>query len=371
MVLFINTTQAAIPDKPPGPDCTLSTAQVCNNSTTLINDLSTVNIPILLSGLDSTISDIDLTTFITHTFASDLDITLTSPQGTMTVITSDNGGNNDDVFNGTLWDDQAGIAVTDHSFINSIVATPLVPEDALGAFLGENPNGTWTLSITDDTGADEGEVTGVCLDISTLSRMPDMMKDSNLTISVNTLIADNITINVMLPISGFVGSILDVDLTTFITHTFPDDLEIYLVSPSGTEVTLSTNNGGDHNDVFNGTLWDDSAGTTVNDAVYLNGFPFSPLVPEEALSALIGEDPNGNWTIRVEDTNMGDIGMFDSFSLRIKTAECASPPIIPIDPNYIIAIPTMGDWAIIHLSLIMMIIAVKMITNNSHRNAKI
>ena len=40
---------------------------------------------------------------------SDLDITLTSPAGTVVTLTTDNGGTADDVFNGTLWDDQAGV----------------------------------------------------------------------------------------------------------------------------------------------------------------------------------------------------------------------------------------------------------------------
>ena len=82
-------------------------------------------------------------------------------------LTTDNGGGNDNVFNGTVWDDDANPAgqvpyapttawSRDHAYANLILASPLVPEEALGAFIGENPNGTWTLTISDDLAGDSG-----------------------------------------------------------------------------------------------------------------------------------------------------------------------------------------------------------------------
>ena len=41
--------------------------------------------------------------------------------------------------------------------MNNQTATPLVPEEALAAFNGENPNGTWTLTISDDNAGDGGQ----------------------------------------------------------------------------------------------------------------------------------------------------------------------------------------------------------------------
>jgi proprotein convertase P-domain-containing protein len=46
-------------------------------------------------------------------------------------------------------------------------ATPLTPEEPLAAFDGENPNGTWTLTISDDEGDDFGELRGWRLDMTT------------------------------------------------------------------------------------------------------------------------------------------------------------------------------------------------------------
>ena len=62
---------------------------------------------IVVSGYPPYLSDLDVLTNITHTFAADMDITLTSPAGTVVTLTTDNGAGNDNTFNGTLWDDQA------------------------------------------------------------------------------------------------------------------------------------------------------------------------------------------------------------------------------------------------------------------------
>ena len=39
--------------------------------------------------------------------------------------------------------------VTNYTFTSGVLATTLVPEEAMGAFKGENPNGTWTVSVQD------------------------------------------------------------------------------------------------------------------------------------------------------------------------------------------------------------------------------
>lgn len=162
----VATRSAPLPP-PPLPSADLSSFS--NNTVTAIPDGPGGNASseILVSTPNSYLWDLDMTTAITHTFAADLEITLTSPAGTMVVITTDNGGGNDDVFNGTLWDDSAGTPVTDAIFANGVAATPLVPEEAMGAFIGENPNGTWTLSITDDAGLDIGNLNSWSLDVQT------------------------------------------------------------------------------------------------------------------------------------------------------------------------------------------------------------
>jgi uncharacterized repeat protein (TIGR01451 family) len=148
----------------------------------------------VVSGVDPYLWDLDLTTNLTHTFPGDLDITLTSPAGTIVTLTTDNAVSNDNVFNGTLWDDDANPAgtvpytsnnglVTDHLYAVNTLASPLVPEEAFGAFIGEDPNGTWTITISDDAAGDSGSLDNWTLDIDTCSCSADVSitKDDGVT----------------------------------------------------------------------------------------------------------------------------------------------------------------------------------------------
>jgi uncharacterized repeat protein (TIGR01451 family) len=302
---------------------------------------------LVVSGAGPYLFDLDLTTFITHTFAADLDITLTSPAGTVVTLTTDNGAGNDNVFNGTLWDDDANPAgqvpyttnnglVTDQAYVNLTLASPLVPEEAMGAFIGENPNGTWTITISDDLAGDGGSLDSWSLAVTTFPNAPIATTFPTVTQSTPTAIPTGpAVVTSTLVVAGAGTSILDVDLTTFLTHTFAADLDITLTSPAGTVVTLTTDNGAGNDNVFNGTVWDDDANPAgqvpytannglVTDQTYVNLTLASPLVPEEAMAAFIGEDPNGTWTITISDDLAGDGGSLDSWSLDIDTFSCAS-----------------------------------------------
>lgn len=93
------------PAAPPG--FTSTTTNFTNSTSVPIPDVSSVTSTITVSAVGPYLLDVDLTTFITHTFNGDLQITLQSPAGTIVTITSNNGRFNDNVFNGTLWDDDA------------------------------------------------------------------------------------------------------------------------------------------------------------------------------------------------------------------------------------------------------------------------
>src|SRR5690606_28054111 len=124
------------------------------------------------------IHDVDMTSFIAHTFSADMDITLTSPAGTVVTLSTDNGAGNDNVFNGTVWDDDANPAgqvpyvtnncvVSDHAYVNLTLASPVGPEEARAPFIGEDPNGAWTLTVSDDLAGDGGSIDSWSLDIDT------------------------------------------------------------------------------------------------------------------------------------------------------------------------------------------------------------
>ncbi len=345
---------------PAPPNCTASQVSFTNSTPVAIpSGPGVVTSTIVVSGADPYLYDVDVQTFITHTFPADLDVTVTSPAGTVVTLTTDNAGTNDNVFNGTVWDDDAdpnGVApftavaesvgtnansAPDHPYANNVVATPLAPEEALGAFLGENPNGTWTLTVSDDAAGISGSLNSWSLMVTALPSAPTTATatGSNTT-PVAIAATGNPTITSQITISTPGTSILDVNVTTAITHTFSQDLQITLTH-GATTVTLASNPInevaaiGDLDNVYNGTTWDDDANPggqvpytsnagLASDHPYVNNVVVPLLAPSEALAAFIGEDPNGVWTLTIGDRFNGDGGSLNSWSLNITTASCAA-----------------------------------------------
>lgn len=325
-------------NRPIPPGCSsLMSNTFCDNTTYAIADNNTIFIPILVSGLGASILDIDISTSITHTFSSDLDLVLISPSGRTVTLTTDNGAEKDDNFNGTIWNDNGAIGVTDVVFVNLVVLPSLKPEEPLGNFFGDNPNGTWMLSITDEAALDVGQITSFCLDIASTTS-PLNQTITAFPNNTATPIADNgVTFSNIL-VTGLGNYITDVDLTTFITHSFAADLDVTIISPLGTIVTLTTDNGFGNDNPFYGTIWDDFANDPVSDHDYTNLVLASPLSPETGLAAFIGENPNGNWNLRISDDAAADTGTLFSWNLSISTGECAP-------------IPTLSQWGFIILML--------------------
>jgi uncharacterized repeat protein (TIGR01451 family) len=329
------------------PNCTGASNTFTNNTPVPIIDLGTVNSTIAVAGAGTIIFDVDVTTNITHTFASDLDFTLASPGGTVVTLSTDNGGGNDNVYNGTVWNDDANPGgqvpyatnpglVTDHVYANLVLASPLVPEEALAAFFGENPNGTWTLTVSDDVGADVGTINSWSITITTLDAAPLTTAASFPSTDTPIPIIDLGTITSTLAVTSPDTFLCDVNVTTNITHTFAADLDFTLAAPSGTVMTFSTDNGAGSDNVYNGTLWDDDANPLgqvpyatnnglATDHVYANLVTATPLVPEEALGAFIGDNPNGNWLVTISDDLGADVGTLASWTLDLTTCTCQQP----------------------------------------------
>jgi subtilisin-like proprotein convertase family protein len=334
---------------------------------------STINV----TGAPLILSNLTVFTNITHTFPGDLDITLTSPAGTSVTITSDNGGTFENVFAGTLWDSKSNPSgtiphsnggnnglVTDRTYANNVVATPLVPEESLLAFVGENPNGIWTLTVSDDAAGDGGILNNWSLNIAGIAtpRATSTNTYNNASpISIPTTLA---TISSSITVSGAGSQIWDVTALTNITHSFNGDLQIALTSPAGTIVTLSSNNGGGNDNIFAGTTWSDNADPSntapfpttafaasnlVTDRLHTNLAVSPTLVPEEALRAFMGENPNGVWTLTISDVVVDDGGMLNSWGLTIKTTVCEATCTAPTNKLYVDASAapggTGGSWA--------------------------
>lgn len=337
---------AASPPEPPGCNRAVAVALDAKPFGTIPTGPAVATVQFQVAGVGPYLWDLDVMTFITHTFAADIDMTITSPAGTIVTLTTDNGAGNDNVFNGTLWDDQANSAgqvpystnrglVTDSPYVNLFVESALVAEEALGAFIGENPNGIWTITISDDLAGDGGELGFTSLVVTTLPEAPvvtgvyDFKQPAALGIPTGPAVIAS-----SLPVSGLTGRICDIDLYTEITHTFAADLDITLQGPTGLVMTLTTDNGAGNDNVYNGTWWDDDANPAgalpynnnnglVSDHAYVNLNTASPLVPEEAMAAFNGTDPNGDWTLTISDDLAGDGGVLNYWAVRITTCAYA------------------------------------------------
>ena len=123
----------------------------------LIPDDRTLNcFDITVSGVGTLNSSNGLETVcldITHTWDSDLDITLIAPDGTSINLTSDNGSSGDN-YTSTCFNMSGGTNITSGS---APFTGTYVPEGDLAEINnGQNGDGTWQLCITDDSGGDSG-----------------------------------------------------------------------------------------------------------------------------------------------------------------------------------------------------------------------
>lgn len=113
----------------------------------------------------------------------------------------------------------------------------------------------------------------------------------------------------------------DVNVQVDITHTYIGDLIVEVISPAGTIVRLHNRTGGSADDIHR--LYDD--GVTNPDG-------------PGALADFIGENVQGNWTLRVSDNAGQDVGTLDGWQLKIAAGggSCAPPQLVyswPLDTN--------------------------------------
>ena len=115
------------------------------------------------------------------------------------------------------------------------------------------------------------------------------------------------TISLYVDVAG-IRRLDDIDVYLDITHTFDDDLDVFLISPSGTTVELFTDIGSSGDD-FTATVLDDEAADAIADFDDSANAPFTgSWQPEGSLSDFDGEDPTGTWTLEITDDAGGDEG---------------------------------------------------------------
>jgi len=113
--------------------------------------------------------------------------------------------------------------------------------------------------------------------------------------------------------------------TVGLDHTFVNDLVIKLTSPAGTTVTLINHTDGSGNNFCQTVLDDDAAGAPNIQTAATANAPFTGTwLPASPLSAFDGQNPNGTWTLSVQDFFNQDTGNIRAFSLIITSLSAAA-----------------------------------------------
>ena len=146
------------------------------------------------------------------------------------------------------------------------------------------------------------------------------------------------------------GAISDVNVSIYgLNHTYPDDIDMLLVSPDGQNVTFLSDVGGDTDVVGCGLSIDDEREQALPDtggilchaayrpADYEPGdlFPAPAPVPggNVDLSTFDGGPPNGTWSLYVVDDRPGDSGtIVTGWSVWITPGGPPAPPPPPPPP---------------------------------------
>ena len=134
-------SQTEFPEAPIGPNAGTETTQMFD----------------VVAPAGALVTDVNVLVDLTHTFSGDLEVELIAPDGVTTVpLAFDLCGAVDD-WDNVIFDDEASESVEDACNPTPPALTgTLQPQGLLSDFDGFDPNGTWTLLITDDAGGDAG-----------------------------------------------------------------------------------------------------------------------------------------------------------------------------------------------------------------------
>jgi hypothetical protein len=201
-----------------------------------------------------------------------------------------------------------------------------------GSFAGTDPNGTWNLYVVDDTSGDTGNITGgwalSIVPVTEFSNPAAILVPAGQPVASSGPAApypSTITVAGQPTSSGKVRVLLN-----DVQHTFPDDIDMLLVGPTGANAIIMSDVGGSvcagpgcPTPVTVNLVLDDNAPSPLPDAGPLvsgtfqptnvgAGDPFPAPAPApsggSALSIFQNTNPNGVWSLYVVDDNTGDFG---------------------------------------------------------------
>ncbi|GAA4031830.1 zinc-dependent metalloprotease family protein [Flavobacterium cheonhonense] len=158
------------------PDCTVFTSTnvpITIPTTANVTVNSTLNV-----ASTNTISDVNVTVNISHTWVNDMTITLISPTGTQVQLVAQPCVS-DSLLNINATFDDSGTALVCQT--NPAISGTIQPFQSLSAFNGQNMNGTWTLRVLDSFNQDGGTINSWSLRLCSTTAVPLSVEESSIS----------------------------------------------------------------------------------------------------------------------------------------------------------------------------------------------
>jgi len=183
--------------------------------------------------------------------------------------------------------------------------------------------GTITASASVVSGADDSAAGNNSDSVATrVIRDMTVVEATHSSGNLSVPIPEEGTVEVTLPVNQ-AGLVSDVDFRVRLNHTFDRDVELYLISPDGTSIELSADNGAGGDNYGAGAQSCAGTFTELDDSAtpYISPDGVAPFVgtfrPEEALARFQGMPAAGTWTLRITDDEPPDAGTLFCWQLDI------------------------------------------------------
>ncbi|TAN71371.1 MAG: hypothetical protein EPN17_01670 [Methylobacter sp.] len=241
------------------PEASPSHQQFVTKPFIAIPDAGAISSTLNVNGMSGPITDLNVSVNIDHSWDMDLDVYLVTPSGQQIELFTDVGGGGSN-FTNTILDNEASMPIANGSapFIGSYR-----PEGDLASAYGIDPNGIWTLKVSDDSLLNVGVLNSWTLDISTLPSnhaptgsviISDTTPKQGQTLTVSDTLADTDGLGVIkyswlvngLTVgtgSDYTVTASDVGETIAVTASYTDDLgNAESVSSDSTSAVIAANN---------------------------------------------------------------------------------------------------------------------------------
>ena len=207
------------------------------------------------------------------------------------------------------------IEISDSDNFNSILETAITINSSYNPLLLEgNLTYYWRVKAQNDCG--ESTYSDV-FNFVTANEVCEISNSTNVSVDIPDNNLEGIKSRLEITNNKIIS---DVNVTVSISHTWNEDLILSLIGPSGVEIVLSSQNGGE-GDGYSETVFDSEAESIIQTGIA----PFTgAFKPEEDLSVLYGTESYGTWYLKILDVGPQDTGSIQSWSLEICGVEIIS-----------------------------------------------